>query len=220
MTLEPPSPTHVTPTTQELRLAVTMTGGVSLAIWMGGAAREIDLLMQASLLRRRVAPPVAGCPADTIAPSRGKLSIADAADRDRYLALLELLDLVVDVDVLSGTSAGGINAVFLAYSRVRSGDLGCTRDLWLKLGALRNLLRRPQDNDIPSLLYGDQWLYKQLVAALPQLAPDPAPEQPPSTTLYITTTLLSGETLAFTDAWARQFRTAQSAGCSPSQRTT
>jgi hypothetical protein len=45
----PVEPTAVTPATEELRLAVTMTGGVSLAIWMGGAAREIDLLMQASL---------------------------------------------------------------------------------------------------------------------------------------------------------------------------
>jgi hypothetical protein len=39
--------------TQKLRLAVTMSGGVSLAVWMGGVAREINLLTQASDLRRR-----------------------------------------------------------------------------------------------------------------------------------------------------------------------
>lgn len=42
MAFHKPSP--VTESTQELRLATTMTGGVSLAIWMAGVAREITLL--------------------------------------------------------------------------------------------------------------------------------------------------------------------------------
>jgi hypothetical protein len=33
--------------TEEVRLATTMTGGVSLAIWMAGVTREINLLAQA-----------------------------------------------------------------------------------------------------------------------------------------------------------------------------
>jgi hypothetical protein len=32
----------------ELRLALVMNGGVSLAVWMGGVAHEIDLLRRAS----------------------------------------------------------------------------------------------------------------------------------------------------------------------------
>ena len=46
------NPTTVTDLTQELRLATTMTGGVSLAIWMGGVSRKINLLAQASQWRR------------------------------------------------------------------------------------------------------------------------------------------------------------------------
>src|SRR5665647_3705540 len=38
--------------TQTIRLATTMTGGVSLAIWMGGVARELNLLSQASTWRQ------------------------------------------------------------------------------------------------------------------------------------------------------------------------
>ncbi len=34
--------------TQDLRFAVAMSGGVSLAVWMGGVAREMNLLQQAS----------------------------------------------------------------------------------------------------------------------------------------------------------------------------
>src|SRR5215469_9442572 len=37
--------------TQDVRFAVAMSGGVSLAVWMGGIAREINLLQQASNLR-------------------------------------------------------------------------------------------------------------------------------------------------------------------------
>ena len=31
---------------KEIRLAVVMTGGVKLAIWMGGMARELNLLLR------------------------------------------------------------------------------------------------------------------------------------------------------------------------------
>ena len=41
-----------TGTAQEVRFAVAMSGGVSLAVWMGGVAREMNLLQQASNRRR------------------------------------------------------------------------------------------------------------------------------------------------------------------------
>src|SRR3984893_10345444 len=98
MEFDKPSP--VTELTQELRLATTMTGGVSLAIWMAGVAREINLLAHASQWRR-----VGGT-----FPTDSGLSPEAAAALKLYAELIDLLDMVVDVDVLSGTSAGGINA--------------------------------------------------------------------------------------------------------------
>jgi patatin-related protein len=187
--------TAVSPATEEVRLALTMTGGVSLAVWMGGVAREIDLVMQASKARRArqmsTADPVPGPP--------NTLHANESAQRELYAKLLELLDVVVEVDVLSGTSAGGINAVLLAYARARNGDLGPLRDLWLDMGALLDLLRNPKDSDVPSLLYGDRWMLKALNEALPKLAPVAQHPKPPSTTLYVTTTLLTGESSRFTD---------------------
>jgi hypothetical protein len=35
------------PRTQDLRVAVAMTGGASLAVWIGGVVRELNLLQQA-----------------------------------------------------------------------------------------------------------------------------------------------------------------------------
>jgi hypothetical protein len=39
---------RVTEMTQDVRFAVSMTGGVSLAVWMGGVSREVNLLQHAS----------------------------------------------------------------------------------------------------------------------------------------------------------------------------
>ena len=191
-------PTKVTELTQELRLATTMTGGVSLAIWMGGVAREINLLSQASQWRRTGGEFPAGTSLSTPATESLKL----------YAGLIDLLDLVVDVDVLSGTSAGGINAALLASARATGIDLGGFRDLWMDLGALTDLLRNPADKTTPSLLYGDERMFAALEENLPKLAIGPFPpvrhEDPawtPPTTLYVTTTLLTGEVGRFTDSF-------------------
>lgn len=196
MTFDEPSP--VTELTQELRLATTMTGGVSLAIWMAGVAREINLLAQASQWRREGGP----FPADS------RLGKESTASLRLYASLIDLLDMVVDVDIMSGTSAGGINAALLASSRVSGADLGGLRELWLGLGALTDLLRDPADKYTPSLLYGDERMFAALATRIPKLAPGPFPPaefpggaRTPSTTLYVTTTLLTGEAGRFTDSF-------------------
>jgi patatin-related protein len=191
-------PSSVNQLTQELRLATTFTGGVSLAIWMAGVTREINLLAQASQWRRMDRP----FPPDTT------LSAESASCLKLYAELIDLLDLVVDVDILSGTSAGGINAALLASSRVTGADLGGLRDLWLNLGALIDLIRNPADKSTPSLLYGDKRMFAALAEQIPELATGPFPPtefsdaaRRPSTTLYVTTTLLTGETSRFTDSF-------------------
>lgn len=191
-------PSAVTELTQELRLATTMTGGVSLAIWMAGVAREINLLSQASQWRR----------AGGAFPADSPLSKEAAASLKLYAQLIDLLDMIVDVDILSGTSAGGINAALLAHARIAGADLGGLRDLWLDLGALTDLLRDPRDEHTPSLLYGDERMFAALARQIPKLETGPFPPtkfpesaRTPSTTLYITTTLLTGETSRFTDSF-------------------
>jgi patatin-related protein len=196
MTFDNSSP--VTELTQELRLATTMTGGVSLAIWMAGVAREINLLQQASQWRR-----LGGT-----FPTNSTLSEESAASLRLYRELIDLLDMVVDVDILSGTSAGGVNAALLGSSRVSGSDLGGLRNLWLHLGALTDLMRDPRDKSTPSLLYGDERMFAELAEQIPKLKPGPFPpavfpedHRTRSTTVYITTTLLSGETSRFTDSF-------------------
>jgi Patatin-like phospholipase len=137
---------------QDVRVAVAMTGGVSLAVWMGGIAREINLLQQASNLRPRATT----TPAPTAVPGSGAQDLANSSSdlraRDLYLRLIDVLDVTVTVDVLSGTSAGGINAAMLGLSSAAGVDLAGLRDLWLAAGSLDVLLRDPGEKNPSALM--------------------------------------------------------------------
>jgi patatin-related protein len=185
--------------TQKVGLAVAMTGGVSLAVWMGGVAREINLLTQASDLRERDSGEVAVPPPG--GPPEGSLALEV---RDLYRRLLDLVDVTATIDVLSGTSAGGINAAVLGLANARRLDIGPLRDLWLQAGAFGSLLRNPRrDPNPPSLLQGDGQLLAGIRNGLEKLLPDPAAgiaeQDARATTVHITTTLLHGQNGRFTD---------------------
>jgi patatin-related protein len=187
----------VGPDTQELRIATAMTGGVSLAVWMGGVARELNLLHQASRVREAAGAAGTG---DQVA-SDGRAAPDDHV-RGLYRALLDLLDMTITVDVLSGTSAGGINAAVLGLAHARSLDLGPLRELWLTAGAFDTLLLDPAAKDPRSLLQGDAVLLAKLREGFEMLAGTRYPAgggNQPETTIFVTTTLLAGETGRFTD---------------------
>ena len=189
--------------TQTIRLATTMTGGVSLAIWMGGVTRELNLLCEASTWRGSLKSMTSIRP---VADAKD----SDSAVRGLYLRLIDLLDVSVSVDVLSGTSAGGINAALLGLSRIRGLDLGELRKLWIDIGSMERLLRDPTESDFPSLMYGDKVILQKLDDLLGKLKTcrqlgvpgfNRSVWDPPRTSLFITTTLLDGEVGRFTDSY-------------------
>ncbi|BEP15773.1 patatin-like protein [Acidothermaceae bacterium B102] len=196
-------------TTQELRLALTFTGGVSLAVWMGGVAREVDLLVQASDAR-------VGLPAVTAPP----LQPREQSVVDLYRALLDVMDVEVSVDVLSGTSAGGINAALLGLANSQRLSLVGLRKTWLDMGALGDLLRDPRLPNPPSLLQGDGKLLAglhQAIAAMHQSRDNEAVDGPSAsdtrqTDVFITTTLLSAEINRFTDDFGTEITDANHHG--------
>jgi hypothetical protein len=139
------NPSPVTESTLEIRLTTTITGGVILAIWMAVVAREINLLAQASQWRS----------ARGTFSTHSRLTKESAACLKPCAELVDLRDMVVDVDTLSGTSARGIDAALLASSRVTRSDLGGLRDLWLDLGASTDLPRDPRDKNTLAPEKGD-----------------------------------------------------------------
>ena len=189
----PPDPRPRTLATQEIRLALAFTGGVSLAVWMGGVARELNLLAQAGEKRRTLSDD-----ADPTTPDDDPL-------RRSYRRLLDLVDAEVAIDVLAGTSAGGINAALLGLANARNLDLGPLRDIWLTAGDLGGLMRDPAEQSPPSLLKGDGQMLVALNEGITKLLGSTAPAAPPrDTDVFITTTLLSPETSRFTDDYGTE----------------
>lgn len=105
---------------KELRLALVCYGGVSLAVYMHGITKEVWHLARASRAFHH--------------PAAVPLEGAAAAYRD-FLGEIERehgLRLRVLPDILTGASAGGINAVFLAQAIHAGHSLEPLTDLWLQ----------------------------------------------------------------------------------------
>jgi patatin-related protein len=179
----------------DLRLAVVLYGGVSLAVYMAGVVEEILACVRATARD--------DAPVDEL--SAVYRAAADASGIAR-----------VAVDVLTGASAGAIDAIFLAKALAQRGSLAAIRDLWQReadaalLIADRSartplLARRP----LPaSLLDGDR-LTQRLFEAL-AATPDGERGWSEQIDLFVTVTDLRGipAPLAFADevVWERRHR--------------
>jgi patatin-related protein len=114
---------------KELRLGLVCYGGSSLAIYMHGITKEINRLVGASATRAAGVEP--GSPIASV-----------------YTELLDTLakdtDLRVIVDVIAGTSAGGINGIFLGKALARNRSQDSLRDVWFDRGDMAQLTIGPQ----------------------------------------------------------------------------
>jgi patatin-related protein len=207
---------------REVRYALVLYGGVSLAIYINGVVQEFFRLVRATApesplstdvgLHRAWFPLQAG--------NRGRAPALKGSERV-YRRLGQLLpggdDAAADapirtrfvVDILSGTSAGGINGIFLAKALANQQEIDGLRDLWVDEGDIADLLNdgrsykdlaeglKPQKPP-RSLLNG----YRLLVRALEALDGMEGTEQRPETDkspsyaeqvdLTVTTTDLQG----------------------------
>lgn len=116
---------------KELRIALICYGGVSLAVYMHGVTKEIWHLARAS--RSFHAGQKAGIFAE-------KGSAAIYAELLDTIAGEQGVALRVLPDILTGASAGGINAVFLAQAVHSGQSLDPLTDLWLETADVDRLL--------------------------------------------------------------------------------
>jgi patatin-related protein len=170
-------------TTSEIRIAVVLNGGVSLAVWMSGVTLELHHLALAS-------------------QNLGEW-------RAYRRVLCDVLHSTARIDVIAGTSAGGLNGAFLALGQVKRHDLALMRDLWVDKGGLSELLRPADEKNPPSVLRGDDYFLVCLNKSLRELADaDDVPNSPGTSKisggqwpveLYLTGTLWTGRESPFTD---------------------
>jgi patatin-related protein len=129
---------------REIRLALVLNGGGSLAIWIGGVVAEID--------RAR----------------RAGLETSDHEDEAVavYRGLLGLTGSLLRTDVIAGASAGGLNGCLLASAIVSGGAIDDVRDTWIELGSFTRMLRSGLRSGPESLLKGDEYFLPKVEAEL------------------------------------------------------
>jgi patatin-related protein len=156
--------------TQEIRFAVVLYGGVSLAIYINGVVQEILRLVRSTALApqdlkysERVYRELGSILQHGVIPS------GDATGDQRVRTKFK-------VDVISGTSAGGINGVFLAKALANNSNIDALQDLWFDEGGIEQLLNdrqsyagvSKQPPETESLL-NSRRMYKKLLDAFDQV---------------------------------------------------
>ncbi len=123
--------------------------------------------------------------------------------RRLYGFLKEITHSEITVDIISGTSAGGINGLFLAFALANNIEFKCFSKLWEEQGAVGKLIGRlfPGKNvsALREAVLDREFYYQpELLKALEQAIYNPSPDDkhaaPPfDIDLFITGTNFSGE---------------------------
>jgi patatin-related protein len=165
-----PIPNEAGNRTHEIRIGLVLYGGVSLAIYIYGVVYEFWRLLRA----------------------------ARGVERNEYSRLLEDEKAALTIDIVSGTSAGGINGVLLAKAVATGADLGAVRSLWVDGGDFGKLIRDIAEREPRSLLRSE--LFDELIATGLADMRRGSTEQPlvEALDLFVPATRLRG--------WVRKFR--------------
>jgi len=143
-------------------------GGVSLAVWMGGAAVELDAARRAR-------------PAQTLEESEqrpGATARSACTSADVYKAICLAFDRRLVIDILAGASAGGLNGCLLAGSIIFDRPLttGFLRDKWIVIGDFSSLLQPLSLEKPASIMQGSQF-YTVVRAAFDELLGNDLPSE-------------------------------------------
>jgi patatin-related protein len=157
---------------KEIRFAVVLYGGVSLAVYISGVVRELLAMVRATA-------PVPQSKGDDGLEAMSEPSVTGSMSVYRELAQLlnapeggesKVVYTRFIVDVISGTSAGGLNGIYLAKALAKGRSLDHLRKFWLDRGDILGLLAG-MSSPARSLLSGDdmlKWLH-QAFAEMPSI---------------------------------------------------
>jgi patatin-related protein len=153
--------------TVELRLALVCYGGVSLAIYMHGVTKEIHKLVAAS---RAYEEHPDACPPNLTGTERSyweALSRREEKQGPRTRVV---------VDIIAGTSAGGINGIILAKALAHDLPQDALRRVWLERGDLGQLMALWPARKVPFvpskvLVWGVASSFRRMVLRRPAKPP-------------------------------------------------
>lgn len=91
--------------------------------------------------------------------------------RGLYRLVKRLCDSDIVIDIISGTSAGGVNGVLLSYALANEREFADTASLWREHGGLDALMHDPSDKDVTSLLDSRGYYIPRIEDALRGMKP-------------------------------------------------
>lgn len=163
----------------EVRLAIVMYGGSSLAIYINGVAQELLTLVKATA-------PASRSPDEGKPFLNGKLKGTEQVyrklgqlingDKERVADIDEVDPIRARfvVDIITGSSAGGINGIFLSKALAGELSMDDLKNLWVREGDIGSLINDAESSrglpglatkDPPkSLLNSDRMFWKLLQA--------------------------------------------------------
>ncbi|HYV61051.1 MAG TPA: patatin-like protein [Bryobacteraceae bacterium] len=163
----------------EVRFALVLYGGASLAIYIHGVTQEFFHLVRSTAVDAAGNLIIGDAElSGTERVYRKLASTPDGALRTRFL-----------VDIASGTSAGGINAIFLAKAFANGQTLDQVSRLWLDQADFQELLNHDK---IPHSLLSSQTMHSRLLDALAGMESAAANPLQPEMDVFITTTDIQG----------------------------
>ena len=117
-----------------------------------------------------------------------------------YRLIKELTDSEIVLDIMSGSSAGGINGILLSYALCNGKDFTRCGDLWRNAADIRRLVRAPSNGPEPvrSVLDSEGYYQTELERAFRLMDASPATGEAPSPLkeldLFVTGTDVDGRT--------------------------
>ncbi|MFZ5827230.1 MAG: patatin-like protein [Bacillota bacterium] len=181
--------------TFQIRLGLVLYGGISLAIYMNGMAQEVLALVRASHARRMAA----------LQPDAPFVREQQATNP--YYRLLEAAGVDVTIDVIAGTSAGGLNGLMLAKALATGApDLGPMAELWKRHAQVSKLSTYDRE---PVSLFSGTYLKTELEKVLQHLSRsgDPAlAAQAEVLDLFVTATDVRGHRWSRPEAFAQDMQ--------------
>jgi patatin-related protein len=178
--------------TQEMRFALVLYGGVSLAIYINGVVQEFLHLVRAT------APKTPSPGGETALLTDGELQSTEKVYRQlgqlaRFGERVEARETSAAdpiltrfvVDILSGSSAGGINGIFLAKALAHELEIDELSTLWVEAGGIEDLINdegsllgvpRLELARPPVSLLNSRRMYWQILNALDGMGGDDSPK--------------------------------------------
>ena len=164
---------------RQIRIGLVLYGGVALAIYIYGVAVEFLRLVRAS----------------------------EGVEENAYTSLLKRAKAKATIDIISGTSAGGINGVALAKALTQGLGMEALRSAWVHEVDLARLMNPPWRTGARSLL-DERAMEKVVTGALDDMEKGPRTEPLVDVMdLHVSSTDLHGRPGVFRDFLGSRVRT-------------